>query len=125
MRQISRLQGSFLYIRTSALTAAPASRPVQSKRSIATKTCPISGSITFKSTPIIIADSPSVVPDAGRDPDFEHLAGAVDDGAHRVVGHAESQRRGFRKAFREALQLRAAAGKAHAGFDHFARGFQR
>src|SRR5262249_22014150 len=67
----------------------------------------------------------SVVPDAGCDPDFEHLAGAVDDRAHRVVGHTDCQRCGVRQAFGHALQLRAASGQTDAVFDHLARGLQR
>src|SRR5262245_6448675 len=57
MRLISRPLSSFLSILTSVSIAAPANQPAPSKRSIATKTCPISGSITSRSTPIIITDS--------------------------------------------------------------------
>src|SRR5262249_28757493 len=67
----------------------------------------------------------SIVPDPGCDPDFEHLAGAIDDGAHRVVGHADCQRCGVRQAFGHALQLRAASGQTDSVFNHLARGLKR
>src|SRR5262249_24548276 len=153
MRLTSRAQSSFSSILTSVLIAAPDNQHALSKRFIATKTCLISGSITYRSTPTIITDrlwgkfaasrlqtaanqlvwfpigsrssrwvnfqqrltsdnTASIVPDVSSDPDFEHLAGAVDDRSHRVVGHANGQGSGFRNAFGYALQMRAAAGQA-------------